>query len=1052
MNEDRPTMRPAPAVPALVDIERRILDFWKQRRAFEKLRELRREGTPFRFVDGPITANNPMGVHHAWGRTLKDAFLRYQAMRGHSCRYQNGFDCQGLWLEVEVEKELGFKGKPDIERFGIANFSRKCRERVEKFSRIQAEQSVRLGQWMDWEHSYYTHGDGNILGIWHFLKLCKENGWLARKALPMPWCPRCGTSLSEHEMSGAHKELQHLSVFAHLPLKDDPQRRLLLWTTTPWTLSSNTAAAVNPDLQYCEVSSPKWPHRLILCKDALGKLKPFAPKVERMFPGRELLGLRYETFFPEFEAQKAVDHKVVPWAAVDAAEGSGIVHIAPGCGREDHELGLEQGLSAIGPVDDNGVFLKGFGWLTGRATGEVADDVAKALEKAGKLLKAELYTHSYPVCWRCKSEVIFRLVDEWFIKTADIKPRLKKAAAAVQWMPEHLGKRMEDWLENMGDWCISRKRYWGMPLPFFACACGELTVAGSREELRALAVDPAQVDALPELHKPWIDSVAIRCPKCGKPVRRVVEVGDCWLDAGIVPYTTLGYFSDRPNWEKQFPIEWVCEMREQVRLWFYSMLFMGVTISDRAPYEKVLAYERMISEEGTKFSKTGHMIHFDEAVEKLGADAMRYLYCAQPVALEMRFGFNLGELAGRKLCALWNIYVFFVTYALVDKPDLQAAVPPSSCTVADRWLLARTHELLAAAAQGYDGYAVNAVVRAVDEYLEDVSNWYVRINRRRFWRSGGTQDKTAAYQALHQALQAVVKVLAPITPFITEEIWQNAVRPLVAGAPESIHHADWPAAPPAWADPGLLERTALVRRAISRALHLREDADIRVRQPLRALLVHGPEEAVRALQEQLPVVLSELNVKEVRFLADTAALYVPKLALNLRTAGPILRGDMGKVKGLLEGVCAADMAKMVAKFDAGQPCRIAGHEADLPPSVFTREQAMAPGLQVATEGEVTLALDTAIDEALELEGLARDLVRHLQVLRKDAGLEVTQRVELGLATSSAKLRQAVAAHHEHIAEELLAVRLLDADLDGAATRKELDICGQPVAAALRPAA
>ena len=764
MNEDQPTMRPAPAVPALVDIECRILDFWKQRRAFEKLRELRREGTPFRFVDGPITANNPMGVHHAWGRTLKDAFLRYQAMRGHSCRYQNGFDCQGLWLEVEVEKELGFKGKPDIERFGIANFSRKCRERVEKFSRIQTEQSVRLGQWMDWEHSYYTHDDGNILGIWHFLKLCKENGWLARKALPMPWCPRCGTSLSEHEMSGAHKDLQHLSVFVHLPLKDDPQRRLLLWTTTPWTLSSNTAAAVNPDLQYCEVSSPKWPHRLILCKDALGKLKPFAPKVERMFPGRELLGLRYETFFPEFEAQKGVDHKVVPWAAVDAAEGSGIVHIAPGCGREDHELGLEQGLSAIGPVDDNGVFLKGFGWLTGRAAGEVADDVAKALEKAGKLLQAELYTHSYPVCWRCKSEVIFRLVDEWFIKTADIKPRLKKAAAAVQWLPEHLGKRMEDWLENMGDWCISRKRYWGMPLPFFACACGELTVAGSREELRALAVDPAQVDALPELHKPWIDSVAIRCPKCGQPVRREVEVGDCWLDAGIVPYTTLGYFSDRPNWEKQFPIEWVCEMREQVRLWFYSMLFMGVTISDRAPYEKVLAYERMISEEGTKFSKTGHMIHLDEAVEKLGADAMRYLYCAQPVALEMRFGFNLGELAGRKLCALWNIYVFFVTYALVDKPDLQAAVRPSSCTVADRWLLARTHELLAAAAQGYDGYAVNAVVRAVDEYLEDVSNWYVRINRRRFWRSGATQDKTAAYQALHQALQAVVKVLAPITP------------------------------------------------------------------------------------------------------------------------------------------------------------------------------------------------------------------------------------------------------------------------------------------------
>jgi isoleucyl-tRNA synthetase len=1053
MSDEPLRMKPAPAMPRHTEIDRRILEFWKQRRCFEKLRELRRGRPPFRFVDGPITANNPMGVHHAWGRTLKDAFLRYKAMRGFSSRYQNGFDCQGLWLEVEVEKELGFKGKPDIESFGIDNFSRQCRRRVEKFSRIQAEQSVRLGQWMDWDHSYYTHTDGNILGIWHFLKLCRGNGWLTRKALPMPWCPRCGTSLSEHEMAGSHRDLQHLSVFAHLPLRDDPGRRLLLWTTTPWTLSANTAAAVNPDLQYCEVSSPKWPHRLILCKDALGKLKSLAPKVERVFPGRELVGLRYETFFPDFEAQKPVEHKVVPWAEVDAAEGSGIVHIAPGCGREDHELGLEQKLAAIAPVDENGVFLKGFGWLTGRAAGEVAEDVAKALGDCGKLLRSEMYTHPYPVCWRCKSEVIFRLVEEWFIKTAEIKPRLKKAAAAVQWMPEHLGKRMEDWLENMGDWCISRKRYWGMPLPFFDCKeCGELTVAGSREELRALAVDPARVDALPELHKPWIDEIAIRCPKCGRSVPRAAEVGDCWLDAGIVPYSTMGYFTDRASWEKQYPIEWVCEMREQVRLWFYSMLFMGVTISDRAPYERVLAHERVISEEGTKFSKTGYMIHFDEAVDKLGADAMRYLYCGQPVALDLRFGFNLGELAGRKLCALWNIYVFFVTYALVDRPDLSAEAPAAARTVADRWLLARTQALLAAATKAYEGYCVNAVVREADAFLEDVSNWYVRINRRRFWRSGAAEDKAAAYQALHHCLKTAVEVLAPIVPFITEEIWQNAVRPLLPGAPESVHHADWPAAVEAWADPGLLERTAIMRQAISLALHLREKADIRVRQPLRELLVKCPEAAAAALREQLPIILAEVNIKSVRFIADTDAVYVPKLALNIRAAGPVLRGDMGKVKQLVENAGAADMAAMTAKFDAGEPCRVPGHEGELPPAIFTREKGMAPGLQVVEEGELTLALDTRLDEALELEGLARDVVRHLQVLRKDAGLEVTQRVELGLATPSAKLKKAVAAHRERIAEELLAVRLQEGDLSGEAVRKDFDICGLPLAATLKPAA
>jgi len=403
MSHERPVMKPAPAMPRLLEIDRRILEFWKTNCSFDKLRELRRHAPHFRFVDGPITANNPMGVHHAWGRTLKDAFIRYKAMRGFSCRYQNGFDCQGLWLEVEVEKELGFKGKPDIERFGIDNFSRKCRERVEKFSRIQTEQSIRLGQWMDWDHSYYTHTDNNILGIWHFLKICRDNGWLTRKALPMPWCPRCGTSLSEHEMAGSHQEMQHLSVFVHLPLKEDPQRHLLLWTTTPWTLSANTAAAVNPGLEYCEISSPKLKHTLILCKDALHKLKSFSPRVERTFPGQELVGRRYETFFPDFPAQKGVDHKVVAWAEVDAAEGSGIVHIAPGCGREDHALGVEQSLPAISPVDDNGIFLEGFGWLTGRSAEAVADDVAKSLSGAGKLLKSEMYTHSYPVCWRCKN-------------------------------------------------------------------------------------------------------------------------------------------------------------------------------------------------------------------------------------------------------------------------------------------------------------------------------------------------------------------------------------------------------------------------------------------------------------------------------------------------------------------------------------------------------------------------------------------------------------------------------------------------------------------------
>ena len=1042
-------MKPAQAVPSFTQIDRRILEFWKQSGAFEALRRLRRDRPVFKFVDGPITANNPMGVHHAWGRTLKDVFLRYKAMRGYSCRYQNGFDCQGLWLEVEVEKELGFKGKPDIEKFGLDNFSRKCRERVQKFSTIQTEQSVRLGQWMDWEHSYYTHTDQNILGIWHFLKLCRQNDWLERRGLPMPWCPRCGTSLSEHEMAGSYKEMEHLSVFVHLPLKEDPKRHLLLWTTTPWTLSSNTAAAVNPELEYCEVSSAKWPHTLILCKDALPKLKAYAPSVKKTFSGKELVGLRYETFFPEFEAQRNVEHRVVAWSAVDAAEGSGIVHIAPGCGREDHELGTTESLAAISPVDDNGVFLKGFGFLTGRSASAVAEDVAQALAKSGKLLKSEMHKHSYPICWRCKEEIIFRLVEEWFIRCDEIRPKLIAAARAVSWTPEHMGKRMEDWLENMGDWCISRKRFWGMPLPFYLCPdCGQFTVVGSKEELKFLATDPAQVDALPEVHRPWIDAVQIRCPKCGQAVSRVPEVGDCWLDAGIVPYSTLDYFTDRPRWEKNFPIEWVCEMREQVRLWFYSMLFMGTTISGRAPYEKVLAYERVLDEEGGKFSKTGHMIRFDEAVDKLGADAMRYLYCGQPVAADLRFGFHLGEMAGRKLCALWNIYVFFTTYALVDKPDLSLPVADKDRSTADRWLLARTHAFSAAATKAYEGYTANAVVREADVYLEDVSNWYVRQNRRRFWKSGNAQDKAAAYQALFQALKTTVQILAPIAPFITEEIWQNAVRPLDKDAATSVHLSDWPQLPDSWADDALLKNTATVRQVIGLAMHLREKAGIRVRQPLRALRVQCPAEAVAALQEQLATIQAELNIKELLFIAETKSLYVPKLALDIRAAAPILRGDWAKAKALLSATDAKTMAALVEKFDQGSPVRIPGHEADLPSSIFIKENGMAQGLEVVEEGGFTLALDTVIDEALEAEGLARDVVRHLQVMRKDAGLEVTQRVEIGLSTTSPKLKNAISHHKAHIMEELLAVKLQEDGPPDAAARKDLDICGHPLTATM----
>jgi isoleucyl-tRNA synthetase len=1043
-------MKPVSGAPDFLALEEKIQKFWDDTQAFAKLQQ-RNEGRPlFRFVDGPITANNPMGVHHAWGRTLKDVVIRYKVMNGHSAKYQNGFDCQGLWVEVEVEKDLGLGGKPDIEALGLDVFSRKCRERVEKFSKIQSEQSERLGQWMDWDNSYYTHDDSNIRGIWHFLKLCQENGWLYEKGLPMPWCARCGTSLSEHEMAGSYKDIEHLTVYIQLPLKDGSNRRLLLWTTTPWTLSANVAAAVNPRLHYVEVTSPKFDHTLILCEDALPKIREFKPEVQRTFTGEELIGLEFETCFPDFAEQAEVPHRVIPWDAVDASEGSGIVHIAPGCGKEDFELSIEHDLAKICPIDDNAIFLDGFGWLTGEHAQKSADAIAEALEKSGKLLKSEPYSHSYPHCWRCKDELVFRLVDEWFISCDEVRPRMIEAARKVEWSPAYLGKRMEDWLNNMGDWCISRKRFWGLPLPFYRSESGATHVIGSIEELKEMAVDPSKVDDIPELHRPWIDGIDIKLPN-GEIAKRVPEVGDCWLDAGIVPYSTLGYFDDREAWEKACPAEWISEMREQVRLWFYSMLFMGVTISDRAPYEKVLGYERVVAEDGSMFSKTGFMIHFDDAVERLGADPMRYVYCTQPVTSDLRFGFTLGELAQRKLCDLWNIYSFFVMYALIDKPDVSKPAKNESLHITDRWLLARTEKMRETVTTAHEAVDMPALVREVEEYLDDLSNWYIRINRRRFWRSGHEDDKLAAYTTLLHALETTTLVMAPVVPFLSEEIWQNAVRSLRPDAAESVHHADWPKPREEWKDDTLLAHGETVRKAVNMARSLREQAQIRVRQPLSTLYVIGNERTTAAVADHLAVIQTELNVKSIECLESAESLQADQLAMNFKGAGPILRGDVNKVKGLLEALSGDDMTACVAAFDAGDEVPIPGYDTPVNKGAFTKELVAQPHIRLAEDGPLTVALDTTITDALKAEGTARDIVHHIQNMRKNADLEVTQRIELALATDDAFLRSTIDTHKDYIMEEVLAVSLKEEADNGVAHSDSIKVAGAAIAAGISPA-
>lgn len=1014
-----------------VDLEHQVMELWEKEKYYEKLVEKNKGKKMFRFLDGPITANNPMGIHHAWGRSTKDIFIRYKSMRGYDCRRQNGFDSQGLWVEVEVEKQLGFKTKKDIEEYGMDKFTRQCVDRVKHFSGIITEQSKRLGQWMDWDNSYYTNTDLNIQGIWHFLKECDNHGWIQREYKPMPWCPRCGTSLSEHEMTGSYKMMTHNSVFFKLPI-EELDSKILVWTTTPWTLSSNVALAVNPEIDYVEVKIKSDDQTLILAKNAIKYLGDDKLEVIRALKGEELVGLHYETCFADIDAQAGIEHKIVAWEDVAADEGTGVVHIAPGCGIEDFELGERLGLPKVMPIDDMGIYLEGFGWMTGKDSHTIADEVFAKLNDQNKLYKVEPHEHSYPVCWRCKSEVVFRLVPAWYIRTSEIKPKLIECANSVKWEPASNGKRMNDWLNNMGDWNISRKRYYGMPLPFYPCDCGHVTVIGSKAELRENAVDPAQVDALPELHRPWVDEVKIKCPHCGKEVSRVPEIGDVWLDAGIVPFSTLGYFTDREAWEKNFPAEWVTEMHEQVRLWFYSMLFMSTVLVGKAPYERVVTNGMVVSEDGSKFSKTGFMIKFDEAAEKIGADTVRYLYASAPNTNDVRFGYNLGDEARRKMLGFWNIYTFFDTYAQLDKPNFaDYKVDFSKLTPIDKWLVVRTNEFLKKATASMDDYKSSALIKDFEVFVDDISNWYIRTNRRRFWKTEDQQDKMVAYWTLFNALKVCVQTMAPIMPFMTEYIWQNLIKKCDATVAESVHLSDWPTELEGIADDGIIEQTALVREVIATAMRLRNEKQIKVRQPLSKLYICCDADKADKIKTFEKNILDELNIKAVEYIDDINVLEDQFLTVNFKVAGAVLKQNVNKMKQTLEGLSADEMKELTAAVVAGGEVSVPGWDEKFDASIFAVQSKTKDGVVSAEfAAESVVALDIALTDELLKEGVVRDIIRQCQVARKDAGYQVEQRINASITVDDEFILDALTEKLSYIASELLADSLvLNADMN-----------------------
>jgi isoleucyl-tRNA synthetase len=1024
------------------EMEREILRFWEEHHTFDMLREKNAGHKHWSFIDGPMTANNKMGVHHAWGRTYKDIFQRFKAMQGFEQRYQNGFDCQGLWVEVEVEKELGLNSKREIVEYGLDKFAKACRARVEKYSALQAEQSKRLGQWMDWDHSYYTMTDDNIEHIWHFLKTCDEKGWLYKGHRAMPWCARCGTSLSQHELIDSYRDLTHTSVFLKLPILDRENEHMLVWTTTPWTLAANTALAVHPDLNYARVKQGE--EILYLSAGTLGKLKP-GFEVLGTVKGSELVGLRYRGPFFDLPAQKGIDTRIVAWEYVGEEEGVGVVHIAPGCGEEDYGLSQEQDLKILIPIDENGYYYTDYGWLSGKPVAEVATLVFGDLERKGFLYKTEEYEHRYPVCWRCGEQLVFRLVDEWFISADEIRPLMIEESRKVRWVPDYAGKRMEDWLNNMGDWCISRKRFWGLPLPFYKCSCGEMTVIGSKKQLEDAAL--SGLEGLHELHRPWIDNIVIRCPKCGGAAERVTEVGDCWLDAGIVPYSTLGYMNeDKSYWEKWFPAEFICEMREQIRLWFYSMLFMSVTLEGKTPYKAALVYEKVHDEKGRPMHKShGNAIWFDEAVEKMGADIMRWIYAGSNIQTNLNFGYGKGDEIVRKLLTLWNVYSFFITYAIVDEwtpskmPGETAHETPAS--ELDRWILSRLHALIADVTESLESFDAARVTYAVDAFVDDLSNWYVRLSRRRFWKSQSDEDKQSAYSTLYEVLVTLAKLLAPILPFTAENIYQNLVRSVLPNAPESVHLCDWPTVDESVVDRQLIAETDAVMKVVRLGRAARNAAGMKVRQPLAKFTVKpsGELEGSAVLRNER-LILDELNVKELSLIADAANLVSHVCKPNFALLGPKYGKILPKIRTALE---AADLSAIAEKALAGEnvELKVGDETVVLQPDELSIETVTPENLSCLEEAGTVVAIDTALTEDLIREGMVRDLVRQIQSMRKDSGFNVDDRIKIEYSADD-QLAQAIVVHADYIRQETLADSLTETpDLD---SLTEVKISGEKI--------
>ncbi len=858
------------------EMERKLLAWWYKSGLVQKyLHKNDKSPKRFSFLDGPITANNPMGVHHGWSRTYKDLWQRYFNMKGSKQRFQNGFDCQGLWVEVEVEKELGFKNKKDIDKYGIAEFVEKCKERVRKYAAIQTEQSKRLGYFMDWENSYYTMSDENNYMIWHFLKKCHEKSLIYKGRDSVPWCPRCGTAISQHEMlTEDYKEATHDSIYIRYPIRGKEKTFLLVWTTTPWTLPGNVVVALDSDKEYALAADEKGNNYYLLKSQA----QSLGLKVKEAVKGKELVGLKYDSPFDELPRVKksladfvhevvATDNLIMP---VSEEEGTGMVHTAPGAGTEDFQLGKKLKLPTIELIGEEANYydnLGEFSTLNAKEHPELIIDFLKKKDNGQYLFKVLSYTHRYPACWRCKTELVWRVVNEWYIAMDPLREPLRKIVKKITWLPEFGLDRELDWINNMHDWLISKKRYWGLALPIWECPkCGHFEVLGGQEELKERAVEGYKNFEGHTPHRPWIDEIKIKCSKCNEIVSRIKDVGNPWLDAGIVSFSTISkdnksepfYLKDKVKWREWFPVDFITEsFPGQFKNWFYSLLAMSAVLENEEPFKTVLGFGTLLGEDGRPMHKSwGNAIEFNEGADKIGVDVMRWMYVTQNPADNLLFGYHKADEVRRRFhLTLWNVYNFFITYANADEfKSLKSKV--KSQNVLDRWIVSRLHELIKTVTESLDKYDAQTASLSVEEFVQDLSLWYVRRSRDRIGPAAAQgEDKKSCYETLYTVLVTLSKLLAPFTPFMSEEIYKNLT------GEESVHLSDWPESVYRFIDTSINKEMEETRKICELGHAVRKQAGIKVRQPLGKVRVKN----VKLAKEYEQLIEDELNVKMVEW-------------------------------------------------------------------------------------------------------------------------------------------------------------------------------------------